>query len=271
MADFLGEKEEITSLETLSYGANTMRDGANISQGQCPRYAKENVVSGAQIMDLTTGSAFVRFYGIPIVEKIQFKLHRTTPSSKANFTLDENSKTINISEKSEKEISQILEFLRYKRKHTIVFDKDGNLTTKFAKNIDIILNPIDGNYSWNIIEEFKEDKIALVELLISQNELDGTEKEYLFEHLYSKNSKNTKSIFQIIRENTNLRDKLDYLFLLENNLRKITISQYVSSTPTFVVFVNSTQNENHYKIAQMISTVCSQNDIFMVLDNKEHV
>ena len=72
MADFLGEKEEITSLETLSYGANTMRDGANISQGQCPRYAKENVVSRAQIMDLTTGSAFVRFYGIPIVGKIQF-------------------------------------------------------------------------------------------------------------------------------------------------------------------------------------------------------
>lgn len=53
-------------------------------------------------MDLTTGSAFVRFYGIPIVGKIQFKLHRTTPSYKINFALDENSKVINISEKSEK-------------------------------------------------------------------------------------------------------------------------------------------------------------------------
>ena len=46
MADFLGEKrhylkEEITSLETLSYGANTMRDGANISQGQCPGMQKK--------------------------------------------------------------------------------------------------------------------------------------------------------------------------------------------------------------------------------------
>ena len=107
-------------------------------------------------------------------------------------------------------------------------------------------------------------------MLTLQNELDGAEKEYLFEHLYSNNSKNAKSLFQIIREKATLSAKLDYLFLLENNLRKITISQYVSSTPTFVVFVNSTQNENHYKIAQMISTVCSQNDIFMVLDDKEN-
>lgn len=54
MSDFLGEKDivlkkTITSLERLSYGANTMRDLANISQEQCPRYTKENVVSGTQI------------------------------------------------------------------------------------------------------------------------------------------------------------------------------------------------------------------------------
>ena len=171
MADLLGEKrhclkEEITSLETLSYGANTMRDGANISQ----RYAKENVVSGAQIMDLTTGSAFVRFYGIPIVGEIQFKLHRTTLSSKANFVFDESSKIINISEKSEKEINQILEFLRYKRKHAIVFDKDGTLTTKFAKNIDIILNPIDGNYSWDILNEFENDPLPFLNTILASSE-----------------------------------------------------------------------------------------------------
>jgi type IV conjugative transfer system coupling protein TraD len=71
MADFLGEKEEITSLEKISYGANTIRDGANIAQ----RYAKESVVSGSEIMNLTTGEAFIRFYGVPIVGKLMFKYH----------------------------------------------------------------------------------------------------------------------------------------------------------------------------------------------------
>lgn len=72
MADFSGEKEEITSLEALSYGANTIRDGANISQ----RYSKETVISASQIMELATGEAFIRFSGIPIVGKVKFKLHK---------------------------------------------------------------------------------------------------------------------------------------------------------------------------------------------------
>lgn len=71
MADFLGDKEEITAVETLSYGANTVRDGANISQ----RYTKESTVSGSEIMNLKTGEAFIRFYGIPVVGKVQFKYH----------------------------------------------------------------------------------------------------------------------------------------------------------------------------------------------------
>ena len=71
MADFLGDKEEITTLEALSYGANIIRDGANISQ----RYSKESVVSGSQIMFLKTGEAFLKLYGIETIGKVIFKYH----------------------------------------------------------------------------------------------------------------------------------------------------------------------------------------------------
>lgn len=108
-------------------------------------------------------------------------------------------------------------------------------------------------------------------MLVTQNELDSSEKEYLFKYLSSKNNKSTKGLFQIIQGNTTLRNKLDYLLLLKNNLQKITIAQYICSTPTFVVFVNSTQNENQLKIAKMIFTVCAKNDIYVIHSDKNNV
>ena len=260
MADFLGEKEEITSLETLSYGANTMRDGANISQ----RYAKENVVSGAQIMDLTTGSAFVRFYGIPIVGKIQFKLHRTTLSSKANFVFDESSKIINISEKLEKEINQILEFLRYKRKHAIVFDKDGTLTTKFAKNIDIILNPIDGNYSWDILNEFENDPLPFLNtILASSEEKQNLKLQEQVIHQFTK-SRNSDDILNSV---ITLNDAFSWLSVFINSKQKITLTDYTNSTGEFLIFVPCVENPDLIKMAKVMLDYVTTKNICYVISN----
>lgn len=266
MADFLGEKrhclkEEITSLETLSYGANTMRYGANISQ----RYAKENVVSGAQIMDLTTGSAFVRFYGIPIVGKIQFKLHRTTLSSKANFVFDESSKIINISEKSEKEINQILEFLRYKRKHAIVFDKDGTLTTKFAKNIDIILNPIDGNYSWDILNEFENDPLPFLNTILANNK-QAQQDFNLQEQIIQQFTKldNAKEILNSI---ISLNEAFSWLSICVNSNQKIKITDYLNSTGESLMFISCNDNADLTKMANVMSDYITSKNLCYVVSN----
>ncbi len=174
MADFLGKKEEITSTETLSYGANTIRDGANISQ----RYTKESVVSGSKIMDLGTGEAFVRFYGIPTVGKIKFKYHEvkslTARTSKIPLSLD--NKEIDVSEKSIKEVSNIIAYLRSKYAHVVIIEKGNEITQEFAENTDIVLNPINGPYSWDIIDEFNGDNVSLLKLLLKQTSLDNEKK-----------------------------------------------------------------------------------------------
>lgn len=70
MSGFLGEKEEISTSESISYGANTMRDGANISQHK----EVKKVVSPSEIMNLKTGEAFISFPGIDLSAKVKFKL-----------------------------------------------------------------------------------------------------------------------------------------------------------------------------------------------------
>lgn len=71
MSDFLGEKEEVTTSEAISYGANTMRDGANISQHK----EIKKVVPPSEIMHLKPGEAFLSFPGIDHVAKVKFELH----------------------------------------------------------------------------------------------------------------------------------------------------------------------------------------------------
>lgn len=71
MSGFLGEKEEVSTSEAISYGANTMRDGVNIAQ----KTEKKQTVPFTEIMNLKPGEAFVKFSGIDVIAKIKFKLH----------------------------------------------------------------------------------------------------------------------------------------------------------------------------------------------------
>ena len=261
MADFLGEKEEITSLETLSYGANTMRDGANISQ----RYAKENVVSGAQIMDLTTGSAFIRFYGIPIVGKIQFELHRTNNSYTSKISLPENSKIIDISEKSEKEIKQILEFLRARRKHAIILDKEGTITNKFAKNIDIIINPINGNYSWDILGDFGNEPIPFMNTILANNK-QAQQDFNLQEQIIQQFTKldNAKEILNSI---ISLNEAFSWLSICVNSNQKVKITDYLNSTGESLMFISCNDNADLTKMANVMSDYITSKNLCYVVSN----
>ena len=70
MSGFLGEKEEISTSEAISYGANTMCDGVNISQHK----ESKNIVQPSEIMKLKTGEAFLSFPNIELVAKVKFGL-----------------------------------------------------------------------------------------------------------------------------------------------------------------------------------------------------
>ncbi len=72
MSTFLGEKEEVSTTEGISYGANIIRDGVNIAQ----KTDKKSTVLPAEIIDLKPGEAFIRFSGIDMVAKSKFKLHK---------------------------------------------------------------------------------------------------------------------------------------------------------------------------------------------------
>ena len=73
MSGFLGEKEEISTSEGISYGANTMRDGVNIAQ----KTDKKQTVPYWEIMNLKIGEAYIKFSGVDIITKVQFELHET--------------------------------------------------------------------------------------------------------------------------------------------------------------------------------------------------
>ena len=72
MSNFLGEKEEISTNESISYGANTMRDGVNISQ----KTEKKPTVPYNEIMNLGVGEAFISFPSTDSVAKVKFEVHK---------------------------------------------------------------------------------------------------------------------------------------------------------------------------------------------------
>lgn len=265
MADFLGEKEEITSTETLSYGANTIRDGANISQ----RYTKESVVSASQIMDLTTGEAFIRFYGIPTVGKIKFKYHeRKNSSSKVSkIKLDKNEKIIDVSEKSEKEVANIVNYLRSKYAHAIIIEKGNEITKRFAENTDIVLDPINGPYSWDIIKKFRRDYIPLVRLIIS--DLDASLKKKLelsiLKELNYCTSEN-EALNTIITQDKSLM----YLENLVNDYQKVTLSRYTKGNGNILLFIPCNENPDLIKITNMLKTLAKDTDIFVIENMKDY-
>lgn len=71
MSGFLGEKEEISTSEAISYGANTMRDGVNIAQ----KTEKKLTVPYNEIMNLSTGEAFIKFSNVEPIAKVKFEYH----------------------------------------------------------------------------------------------------------------------------------------------------------------------------------------------------
>ena len=72
MSSFLGEKEEISTSEAISYGANTMRDGVNIAQ----KTERKLTVPYNEIMNLSTGEAFIKFSNIELIAKVKFEYNK---------------------------------------------------------------------------------------------------------------------------------------------------------------------------------------------------
>ena len=264
MADFLGDKEEITTLEALSYGANTIRDGANISQ----RYSKESVVSGSQIMDLATGEAFIRFYGIPTVGKIMFKYHErksiTIKSTKKNFSI--NNKFIDVSEKDVKEVAAIIGYLRSKYAHAIIFEKGNEIKQKFAQNMDIVLDPLNGPYSWDIIDEFKEHKMHLIDPILHGCDFDKTEKSKIGVRMLNFAGDLKKSSTEELNDIVSKTPKLNYLTPLLNDYQKVSLCRYIQGNGNILMFVPCSDNPDLIKILNIIAKLAAEKDVYIIKD-----
>ena len=119
MSGFLGEKEEISVTESISYGANTMRDGVNIAQQK----EIKNIVSASEIMALGIGEAFLRFSNIPLIGKVKFKYHEN-----------------DVRKVKTKLIYQIKDFFSKHRENSKVFGKVLNKEQFEARNSDLFGN-----------------------------------------------------------------------------------------------------------------------------------
>lgn len=225
-------------------------------------------------MDLTTGEAFVRFYGIPTVGKIKFKYHerKSLTAKTSRIPLNLENKVIDISRKNEKEtsniIAYIIAYLRSKYAHAIVIEKGNKITKRFAENTDIIIDPINGPYSWDIIEEFRGDYIPLVRLIIS--DLDTSLKKklelsILKELNFSSNYFNKSKALEAIATKD---ESLMYLKSLINNYQKVTLSRYLKGSGNILLFMPCNENPDLIKIANMIKTLTKDTDIFVIVDNE---
>jgi hypothetical protein len=197
MSNFLGEKEEISTAEAISYGANTMRDGVNITQ----KTEKKPTVPHGEIMDLKPGEAFIRFSGINVVTKTKFKMHKISMEDK-----DENNKIISLQQyilenppaennlflhgvplsnhvlstpiyvfdNDVSKISALLEKARKLNSRIIVFESDAKFFHAcFRNETDILLNNHEANgCTWDLLDEFDGDYIKFVRAIIDVAELD---------------------------------------------------------------------------------------------------
>jgi hypothetical protein len=214
MSGFLGEKEEISASEAISYGANTMRDGVNIAQ----KIEKKQTVPYSEIMKLKPGEAFIGFSGVSTVTKTTFKLHKTAKKEKIEQLLNNNTKIISINDYLasakystndllfygiplndeiisrpiyffDEDLSQVSDFLRMareKNKKVVVFEDNSKLYDKcFRCDPDILLNHQHENgYNWDMIGEYQENFLELANAIIklvdfSNGEAGGIE-QYLF-------------------------------------------------------------------------------------------
>lgn len=229
MSEFLGEKEEISTAESISYGANTIRDGVNISQ----QNAKKSSVPYDEIMNLKTGEAFLKFSGIDLVAKTKFELHeekekniiqrlffseqesKFPPESKiislqnylkSQTFLESNlclyqispndaitSKPIHILDEDMMQIANFLNDARAKnRKIAIIENGCEFYDFCFKKDVDILLNPHKNGYSWDMLNEFDGDSDSFLDTIISLADVnDKKAKMYLSDMLL--NMKKTTS------------------------------------------------------------------------------
>jgi type IV conjugative transfer system coupling protein TraD len=201
MSNFLGEKEEITTTEAISYGANTIRDGVNIAQ----KTDKKQTVPYTEIMDLKTGEAFVRFSGVDLITKTSFKFHKIDTKKKEKtkiITLQDYvstnaptgnelllygvplndsvlSRPIYVFDDDISRISDLLQEARRLNKKIIVFEGDSKIYDScFQEENDILLNHHHKNgHSWNLLGELNNDYIAFVHAITDIAALDDGDRK----------------------------------------------------------------------------------------------
>jgi type IV secretory pathway TraG/TraD family ATPase VirD4 len=229
MSGFLGEKEEVSTSETISYGANTARDGVNISQ----QNAKKFSVPYSEIMNLKIGEAFIKFSGIDLIAKAQFELHEeknflqqlfsfekkveSQPESKIislqdylkSYDVSENdiwlyqiplngiitSKPIYIFDENTTQIAKFLDDARAKNKKVVIFE-DGSKFYDFCfqKDIDILLNPFKNGYSWDMLGEFEGDFAFFLKAIIQAANISEKNAEIYLSNILLNMEKMTPEI-----------------------------------------------------------------------------
>lgn len=220
MSGFLGDKEEISVTEAISYGANTTRDGVNIAQRKDIR----EVVPSSEIMNLKTGEAFIRFAGVELIGKVKFEFHdhnmknmRKTKVFGEVLDLAEYRERnadlfgdyfglagLDFSEKAYKYpiftwaneektnacIKEIIAEARKRRRTLLIFEESDSLYNEFSRKDDCLLNPLiaDG-CSWNFWNDFKNND-RIVEYMRKSTLIDCAEylqifKKYRFKDTFS--------------------------------------------------------------------------------------
>lgn len=199
------------------------------------------------------------------------------------IALDE--RIIDVSEKTTKEIGAIIETLRSKYAHAIIIEKGNEITQQFARNTDIILDPINGPYSWDIIDEFREDIMFFIDFILDKSNFSNSGKRELESYFFSKINENeaqgkqkTNSLENVICNlrdlNSELREdcirQFGYLKLLINNHQKTSIARYTQGPGNILMFVPCLRNPALIRIANMIKVLAEDNDIY-VIENMENV
>jgi hypothetical protein len=269
MSGFLGEKEEISTMESISYGANTVRDGVNIAQ----QTHKKSSVPFNEIMNLKTGEAFIKFSGIDLVTKTKFKLHDqyqrdgacstgvlfrrsaiTSQIQSAYLSAGSDSISARVADTDE-EIVQTAKFLddaRSKNKRVVVFEDGSKLYDAcFQEGHDILLNPKkDNGYAWDMLGEFEGNYVRFIETIIELVNMTEEEKKeteiYLAEVLLniekftstaSTADVMNKLIFQPIKEVANV---LSNILDANDNLKK-----YANIRTTLALHLNFLRPEKN--------------------------
>jgi type IV secretory pathway TraG/TraD family ATPase VirD4 len=228
MSSFLGEKEEVSASEAISYGANTMRDGVNIAQ----KTEKKQTVPYAEIMNLTPGEAFIKFSGIAVVAKTKFKLHEHGHQKPCQQDMATSVRLLDLSTFSEKyskffgdylklsgmnfsevvferpfyiwgnddsinqTVGQLLTDMRISKRKGIVFEEGDFLFEHLAEKDDILINPLRKNgLSWDFLGDLRHSQN--ISGFAKNIKTECAEIEDLIAYLIGLDI-NTKEFFQIL-------------------------------------------------------------------------